>query len=311
MIYFIFGEDSYRSKEKLQEIILGYKEKHKSGLNLLYIDAKEKKFSDFYCNFKINSMFDEKKLIILSNVFSAKDFQEDFLENVETMENLKDIVVVYENEKVDERTKLFKSLQKKVKSQEFNFLQPVMLKKWVLQKFENNKVKIDFDALDLLVEFVKNNPWRMVNEINKLSNYKKNSVIKKEDILLQIKPSIENDIFKTIDALASKNKKQALSLLHKHLENGDNALYLLTMIAYQFRNLLIVKELSDKGIPYPTLVKSSGLNPFVVRKISYLCNDFSMQELKKIYQKIFQADADIKTGKVDAETSLDLLLAEI
>jgi len=35
----------------------------------------------------------------------------------------------------------------------------------------------------------------------------------------------ENDIFKTIDALASKDKKLALFLLHKHLDNGDNALY--------------------------------------------------------------------------------------
>ena len=36
-----------------------------------------------------------------------------------------------------------------------------------------------------------------------------------------------------------------------------------------------------------------------------------MPELKKIYQKIFQIDLDIKTGKIEAETALDLLLAEI
>ena len=72
MIYFIYGQDSYRAKRKLEEIILGYKKIHESGLNLIYVDAKEKNFKDFYSNFKISSMFAEKKLIILKNLFSAQ-----------------------------------------------------------------------------------------------------------------------------------------------------------------------------------------------------------------------------------------------
>ena len=125
-----------------------------------------------------------------------------------------------------------------------------------------------------------------------------------------VKPNIENDIFKTIDALASKNKKLALSLLHKHLDNGDFPLYLLSMIAYQFRNLLTIKELQSTQ-SYATIAKKSGLHPFVVQKSYYLCNQFSVEQLKKIYQRIFQVDLDIKTGKIEAETALDLLLAEI
>ena len=81
MIIFIFGQDSYRSKKKLEEIIDGYKKIHKSGLNLIYIDAKEKEFDVFLNCLKSNSIFDDKKLIILQNAFSDKKFQEDFLED--------------------------------------------------------------------------------------------------------------------------------------------------------------------------------------------------------------------------------------
>jgi DNA polymerase-3 subunit delta len=150
----------------------------------------------------------------------------------------------------------------------------------------------------------------MANEINKLSNYRLGSTVKKEDIELLVKPNIETDIFKTIDALASKNKKLALSLIHKHLDGGDNSLYLLSMIAYQFRNLLSIKELQSTQ-PYGMIAKKSGLHPFVVQKSFYLCNQFSFEKLKKIYQKIFQIDSDIKTGKIEGETALDLLLSEI
>ena len=318
MIYFIYGEDSYRSKRKLDEIVLGYKEKNKSGLSLVYVDASEKDFKDFYVGLRTNSMFAEKKLVIIRNVFSQTKFQEEFLKEIKNLEDAKDIVIVYEDELPDKRIKFFKAMQKTAKCQEFECLQPAVLKKWVVQEFENPstgsgraKVKINDDALEMLVNFVRNDLWRMANEISKLSNYRMGSVVKKEDVELLVRPGIENDIFKTIDALASKDKKLALSLLHKHLENGDNALYLLSMIAYQFKNLLIIKELQDLQTPYGLIAKKSGIHPFVVQKSYSLCGQFSMMQLKKIYQKIFQVDSDIKTGKIEPEMSLDLLLAEI
>lgn len=306
MIYFIYGEDSYRSRQKLNEIILGYKKVHKSGLNLIYIDAEENDFGDFYSNFKITSMFAEKKLIVLKNIFGNAKFQEEFFESVKNIEDLKDIVVIYEDCPADQRTKFFKALQKYVKCQEFGYLAPAQLKKWI-----QNKVKINPDALELLVNFVGNNLWQMNNEINKLLNYKEGGIVEKENVELLVKPNIENDIFLTIDALAQKNKKQALFLFHKHIDNGENVLYLLSMIAYQFRNLLIIKELIDKKNQYQTIIKKSGLHPFVVKKSYYLCSQFTLPELKKIYWKIFQIDSDVKTGKIEPETALDLLIAEI
>jgi DNA polymerase-3 subunit delta len=257
-------------------------------------------------------MFAEKKLIVLRSVFLDAKFQESFLENIKNLEESKDIVVIYEDCCPDQRTKFFKALQKYAKCQEFECLQPAMLKKWVAQEFERQNRKINPDALDLLISFVGNDLWQMINEIDKLTKYKtEGKIIKKEDVELLVKPNIENDIFKTIDALASKDKKQALTLLHKHLDNGDNSLYLLSMIAYQFRNLLIIKELSAKGLPASGWQKTCGLHPFVVQKSYYLCNQFSMDSLKKIYQNIFQVDSDIKTGKIEPELALDLLLAEI
>ena len=310
MIYFIYGEDSYRVKKKLEEIVLSYKEKNKSGLNLIYIDAEEKGFNDFYSGLKTNSMFAEKKLIILKNIFSNLKFQENFLENIKNLESSKDVVVIYEDNAPDKRTKFFKTLQKTAKCQEFGYLQPAQLKIWAIAEFEKNKSKVEPDALDLFISYVGSDLWKMNNEINKLSNYKKNSIIDKKDIELLVRPNIDNDIFKTIEAVASKNKKLALSLLYKHFDNGDAALYLFSMITYQFRNLLIIKDLQSTQ-PYGAIAKKSGLHPFVVQKSFYLCNQFSIQELKKIYQKIFQVDADIKIGKIEAELALELLLSEI
>ena len=311
MIIFLYGQDSFRSRQKLEEIVAHYKESGTSGLNLISLDAKDINFSDFYDNFKISSMFAEKKLIILKNVFANKNFQEDFIKEVKSIEELKDVVLVYESEEPDQRLKLFKALLKECKCQEFSFLAGLNLRKWAHEEFQKSGQKVNMDALDLLLNYVGNDLWRLSGEISKLSSFKKDGTVKKDDIELFVKPRIELDIFKTIDALAAKNKKQALALLHKHLDGGEVPLYLLSMIAYQFKNLLIVKELAQKGLMYASIVKKSGLHPFVVKKTYYACNQFSFEELKKIYQRIFQVDLDIKTGKVEAETALDLLVSSI
>lgn len=321
MIIFLYGSDSYRSRQKLNEIINHYKESGKTGLNLLSVDAEKTNFQDFYDNFRTSSMFAERKLVIVKNMFAVKQFQEDFLEQLESIETLSDVVVIYESEAVDERLKLFKTLTKEClpsgdvpqghKCQEFSLLEPKQVKAWAQKEFENLKQKINVDALDLLVASVGNDLWRLAGELQKLSQFKAGDAIKKEDIALLVRPNIETDIFKTIDALAQKNKIQALRLLQKHLANGEEPLYLLSMVVYQFRTLLVIKELAQKGLMYNSIVKKSGLHPFVVRKNYFVCQQFSLEDLKAIYQKIFQIDTAIKTGKAEAEAALDLLVSQI
>lgn len=327
MIIFLYGQDSYRSKQKLDEIVEHYKKIRKSALNLIYLDAGKTDFSDFYNNFKISPMFTEKKLIILKNIFSNSKFQEEFLKEIKNLENLKDIIVIYESDAVDQRLKIFKVLTKapkspkatgvpaeslgKCKSQEFKLLDNKDLKTWVTNEFEKRKSKINVDALNLLLMYVGNNLWQLSNEIKKLVDFKNGLAVKKEDVELLVKPKIEVDIFKTIDSLAEKNKKQALLFLKKHLDNGDNPLYILSMIAYQFKNLIMVKELAQKGLMYASIIKKSGLHPFVVKKTYFMCSKFSFEELKNIYNKIFQIDSDIKTGRIEPETALSLFISEI
>jgi len=311
MVIFLYGADSYRSRQKLQEIVDGYKKVRKSGLNLLYVDAAQKDFADFYDSFKVASMFAETKLVILKNVFSSKGFQEDFLSKLGDIQALKDVVAIYEDVAVDERLKLFKTLKKECKSQEFSLLDGKNTRAWSVKKFESLGQKINADALDVMVSYIGNDLWRFSSEIQKLSYFRRGEVVRKSDVELLVRPRIELDIFKTIDALSLKNKAQALKLLQKHLERGDSPLYLLSMITYQFRNLLAVKELAGKGLMYNSIVKRSGLHPFVVKKNYFASSKFSFEELKVIYGKIFQVDMDIKTGKIEQETALDLLVAQI
>jgi len=305
MIIFLHGEDTYRMKEKLKEIVDKYKKVHTSGLNLRYFDGES--FRDFQDSFKQMSMFKEKKLAIILNPFDNTEFKDGFLEQGEQLLKSDDIIIVYQEGGINKNSVLLKYLEKNVKTQEFKLLTYSELKNWAKSEIEKYNSRIDSQALDKLIEYIGNDLWRLSNEIKKLVCYNKN--IKVEDIFLLIKSSVETDIFKTIEAIAQRNKKEALTLLHNHIEKGDSPIYLLSMINFQFRNLLIIKDLINR--PYNEIVKKSGLHPFIVKKSYYIVQKFTFQELKDIYQKIFKIDTQIKTGKVEPATALDLLIVEI
>lgn len=307
MIIFLYGKDTYRMREKMKEIVEHYKKIHQSGLNLKYLDD----FSDFEDNLKQTSMFKEKKLIIINDLFSSSEFKERFSEKRKDFLKSEDIILIYQEKDFIKSDSLYKFLKRNIKFQEFELLKGQKLKNWARKEFEKHKTEIEPKALDLLIEYIGSDLWKMNNEILKLINYKNRKIINKEDIEFLIRSRIETDIFKTIDALAGKNKKQALDLLHKHLEKGDSPLYLISMINYQFRNLLIIKDLIEKSKPYNIILKTSGLHPFVVKKSYYQSQKFSFQELKKIYQKIFEIDFSIKTGRIEPGAGLDLLIAEV
>lgn len=310
MVIFLFGKDTYRARQKMKEIVGQYTKIHKSGLNLKYIDYKEKGSSfDLRDDIRQASMFKEKKLVVLRNPFADSEFKQELLEQLDKFAESEDIFLIYEEGKIN--ASLLKSLKKKAKCQEFELLTNAKLKEWVKKEFIKRKIKIELSALEELVKYVGNDLWRFSNEIDKLTSFKNQGEVEVKDVKLLVRATIETDIFSTIDAIAQKNKKQALKLLHQHLEKGDSAFYILSMIAYQFRNLLIIKELIEKHDSYDAILKKSGLHPFVVRKSYGQCQHFSLEELKKIYQKIFQVDLGSKIGKVRPEAALDLFIAEI
>jgi DNA polymerase III delta subunit len=314
MIYFLYGEDTYRSKEKLKEIIEGYKNNHKSGLSLFVLDFNDKnkpRFSDLNDNLRQVSMFMEKRMAVLLNSFSNIEFKKEFLSQKDKFLKSDDLIIFYEDKNADQREVLFKFLKSNAKCQKFEFLSGIKLKNWTIKELEKCGSKADEPALAAIIEYVGSDLWRLSNEIKKLSCYKKGVCLKKEDVFDITRSKIETDIFKTIDAIASKNQKQALGLIHDHIEKGDSPLYLLSMINYQFRNILIVKDLVQKRFPFGAIAAKTGLHPYVAKKSYFQCYKFSLDDLKRIYKEIFEADLNIKTGKIEPALALDLLISEV
>ena len=308
MIIFLYGEDTYRSRQKLNEFVGRYKKVHKEDLGLKRLEGNGLDFKDFQDDLETISMFGGKKLFLLENIFSNQGFKDWFLKNKKRILSSNSTILIYEGGKANKKDKFFRFLLKNSRFQEFSFLGKDQLKRWAKTEFSRYDIKIQEKALSELVDFVGSDLWRMANEIRKLAAYKgKGGVIKADDVRALLKPKIDADIFKTVNAIAGRNKKIALGLLRAHLGLGDSPLYLFSMIDFQFRNLLIIKDLLERGLS----LYSSGLHPYAARKTLPLLKKFTFVELKKIYRRLFELDLEIKSGRINPEIALDLLITEI
>ena len=310
MLILLYGEDTFRSRQKLNEIIQEYQAKHQTGLNSMRFAENNLEFDKIRERIEAVSMFDEKKLIILENVFKNKDFQDNFFKYAKKnkLKDNKDIIVIF----YWEGKLAITALKRQVSMlEEFKPLEGINLNDWIKKEVNKNQAEIDPEAVNKLIAYVGNDLWQMSNEINKLVSYKAGKLINSQDVEIMIKAKIDLNIFKTLDALAQKDKKTAWRLLHEHLEQGENEIYLLSRFIYQIRVLLKLKDLMEKGTQYYNLAKISKLHPFVVKKSSEQLRNFTLDQLKKIYQQLLDIDLKIKSGRIDGATALDLLIGEI
>jgi len=308
VIILLYGKDTYRSRRKLEEIIKEYSKKYQSGLNLKFLEEEEG-FSDLSDYNKQVSMFSEKRMVVVQNPFSKEKMKNDFLKNREKVILSENIVVLYQEGEIKKKEELFKQLLKEkegVMIQEFQSLTRAKFLSWIKEEFEKNGVAVEEDAVWHLGEIGRDNLWRVKSEIEKLSLYKKK--IKKEDVDYMVHIGVDAGIFQTIDAIAEKNKEKVLLSFYSHLEKKDNPFYIFSMIIYQFRNLICVKELKERGYPYEKVMSKSGLHSFVFRKTYKQTEKFSFPELKKIYDELFKIDLKAKTGQIDPELALQLFI---
>lgn len=331
MIYFFYGAEPFLLRQKINSEISRYRAKHKSGLNFSRFNfVQEQSFSDFKNFIDSFSMFAEKKLAIIENLFEAPAVaQQDLVKYLGKSKILKDqerfLIIVQELRLNDDKKKkekyilkdiaakeLFKKLaSQEVSGEEFNLLEGARLEAWIKKEVAAQGGQIDNLAIKKLAASVGPDLWQMQNEVTKLISFKADKPITADDVDILVKSKIESDIFKTIDALAARQKISAFKFLYRNLTQGESETSLLGMLVYQFRNLLMVKDLIEQGIPFYNLAKKIKLHPYVLRKTYEQSKNFSYAALKKIYERLMEIDLAIKSGQIEPRAALDLIVAEI
>jgi DNA polymerase-3 subunit delta len=219
------------------------------------------------------------------------------------------VLIVLADEELTSSSPLLKAAEEHGKVIQCTLPRGVAVESWIKKKATSSGVKITPDAATMLANFIGNQLRLLANELDKLATYVgPGATVTVEDVRLLSAQVQEARIFDLTDALAQRNRKQALDLLHDLLADGEPPLKLISTITSQVRSLLLVKELADNGLRISQIVSATGMAPFVAEKALRQIGKFSPVQLERAYRQLLSTDAALKRSRLTPDIALDLLV---
>lgn len=197
---------------------------------------------------------------------------------------------------------------------EFRRLGDAELRDWVRRRARQKGTDITREAVALLVSSVGHDLRLLDQELEKLAAYVSYArPITDREVRILVSAAHEANVFALVDALGLRNRPRALQQLRELLDSGASELYILAMIARQVRLILSVKDLAEeKGLDRQTIRRELRIShSFILDKLLRQSPRFSMEELEALQRAILKSDQAIKTGRIEGELALELLVIQM
>lgn len=159
------------------------------------------------------------------------------------------------------------------------------------------------------------------NELAKLSAYQLSS---SEPITLEVAERLvsvgfeevsDTAGFELLDLIASGDTAKAVELVHRLLDNGQSALALLGLLAWQYRMVVAAASLQALGLPASQVAQkvaqTLNMKPTPVRKAAAVAAQLGYAQAERAFQLIFEAGYKARLGIYTFEQSVELLVIKL
>ncbi len=305
MILFLYGEDTYRSRQKLEEIRAKFlRELDPAGLNLTVIDGEKADVDAVRAAVFSVPFLAKKRLVILKKSLSSakkKEVLKKELEEVFSSVPEDTILVLHEESGADELAKgrLFERFKGHKFYPEFVPLQPKALTSWIQDEAKRRGATFTSGALTLYSAISGNDLWKVSSELDKLASYAVASgrPIDRSMIDAMVDARIEVSLFELMDALGARKADRASAILEELLKQGESEVAVINRLQGHFRTLLMCSDMARQGaVTKERLARELGLHPFVASKAVSQARYFGTDELARMYAWLIDADERLKQG---------------
>lgn len=309
-IYLIFGEEKYLKnlyEKKMTDTLVPVELK---AMNFDILEGKTTDVSKIQDIADTMPFMNDYRLLIIKNsqlFYEGRKLETEKL--IKYLENIpKTTVIIFFEDNVDKRLKIFKEIKKIGDICEFSNLNESELCKYIFDFLEKNNKKIDNETAIFFIRNIGTSLEIINNELEKLINYKSSEKITKDDINEICTKSIETKIFELIDAMGNKNSEIAIEIYKNLLLNKTSPFLILAMISRQFRILLQVKYLYKKNESILGIAKALQLREFIIKDALKQGRNFTIKILLEAINECLEIDNKIKTGILQDEMAIELLI---
>ncbi len=226
-------------------------------------------------------------------------------------------VIVFVADELNGVRKIGKLLRSAAVAVEFVAFDPSGACKWARQKFAQNGAEIDEVTLRHFVARCGYDAARIATESEKVAT----AVLPGNSISAGVIDSLvpnshELTNFEITDALIRNDKRRSLLVLRKVLEDGAEPLMILGLISYNFRRLLMAKDMMLRGSDRSDVIRAVNLRGRDQEAFLGSARRADAARLARAIARIAETDLSIKSsigggGPAGGRLQLEVLVAEL
>ena len=307
-VYLLFGEEDYlkiQYRDKLVRAVMP----EEDTMNYAHFAGKGLSEGEIIDLAETMPFFAEHRVIVLVDTGFFKNAAEKLPDYMKELPEY--LVMVFVEQEVDKRNRMYKAVQKAGYAAEFAKQTEQTLLTWVAGILKKNQKSITRGDAEYLLSRTGTDMSNIYSEVEKLICYAYDRpVITKKDIDAVCTEQMENRIFEMIRAVTERNQKKALDLYYDLLALKEPPMRILFLMAKQFNQLLQAKELTEHGNNQKEIESKLGVPGFVARNAVNCARQYTKDELENIVRDCTQTEEDVKTGRLTDTLSVELLIVK-
>lgn len=312
-IYTITGEESYLRKTAIDLILKKTDSSGGDQVNVIKIFGDDANPDNLNVELASYSLFSERKFVIIRNARKMTADCWSVIENyIESPSELTTLII--EDEKFDGRNKTVKLLQKQSVAVDFPRMFERDIKQWLRSYTGKQGYSFSNEALEYLMSSTGPSLWNYVQEFEKIRLFTgENKNIDIDDLVSITQATRSFSIFEFTEALFDSDSTRIFELLNKIFIYNESVPGVIVMIARHLNTLLKIKLYSDQNLSSNEFDVKTGLIrlPFNIRpKYKKQAAQFSVKEIKQLFEALLDADTKLKTGRQQDKMILTLLINE-
>ena len=320
MIYFIGGKKQREFKyfELLEQI-----RKENVGISESFFDVDLKENEKFLEKININSMFANQELVVLKRAEKLKNIEEilKYIANLEIVN--KEIIIDYDKEDGKFGAKLKKLLDELEKNRKMKVFLFQKETEEEIRAYIVNELGINGRDLALLLEMIGNNPFKVRNEVEKIKVFLNGEKFDIEKIKNVVSVEKEYRIYEMTRNILLNNPADVM----RYLEQKKEYMGILYSLYSELETMYKISSLKKRGRKFSRnynafkmefeeikeVFKSNNRipNSYVIFKKLELEQNYTNLNLKKLVFRCWEIERDIKVGKIEIETGVNVLIMEI
>lgn len=209
-------------------------------------------------------------------------------------------------EKLDQRKKLVKEMNRSVKITACNALDEASFHAEVRAALKKRALKLDNAALNELLSRLKPDLQALENELNKLSLYP--GKLDQEAIVKLVARPLEDNVFELVDAVVQRDLARSLHLWRDLQTANTEPVGLVALLGAQFRLLNQVKVLKQQRKSEAEMASFLKVHPYRVKLAAQSVQELAASRLEKLLQKCAALDQALKSGSVERNLGFETFL---